>query len=210
LASPLPPITGPLVIDGTTEPGYAGAPLIAIVGAGPGNANPLVVGSDVTVKGVAIAGAALLSVSSPTMFAVESVPLTGIPASPVTYQIVVGAGEDLLATVEAAGARTSLLLLDAQGHIVTRSDGLSQAQPIDAIDTYVGPGTYSLQVQDAGGTGSFTLNVMVAPSNAPFEPLLVPSLDLGMVFGIAGQWRRHVPTRGQLRGRVGSTVDCNG
>ncbi len=32
LAAPLPPITGPLLIDGTSQPGYAGIPLIALLG----------------------------------------------------------------------------------------------------------------------------------------------------------------------------------
>jgi hypothetical protein len=169
--SPLPATTYPVLIDGTTQPGYAGAPLIAIVGQGTTDPDPLNVGPNLAVAGVALGGASFSSVSSSTMLAVESVPLTGIPARPVTYQVVVGIGEGLLATVEAAGARTSLLLLDAEGHIVMRSDGLSQAQPIDAIETYVGPGTYSLQVQEVGGTGSFTLNVMMAPSNAPYEPI---------------------------------------
>ncbi len=35
-ASPLPTITNPLVIDGTTQPGYAGTPLIAIAAREPG------------------------------------------------------------------------------------------------------------------------------------------------------------------------------
>ncbi len=40
-ASPLPAITNPVLIDGTTQPGYAGAPLIAIVGQGTGDAEPV-------------------------------------------------------------------------------------------------------------------------------------------------------------------------
>ena len=63
-ASPLPVITNPVVIDGTTQPGYAGAPLIAIVGQRTEDAFPLTVGSDVAVKGLAIGGSSFSSVSS--------------------------------------------------------------------------------------------------------------------------------------------------
>ena len=45
-----------MLIDGTSQPGYAGTPLIAIVGQGTGDADPLTIGSDVTVRGLAIDG----------------------------------------------------------------------------------------------------------------------------------------------------------
>ena len=38
LMSPLPPITAPLTIDGTTQPGYSNTPLIELDGAGAGGA----------------------------------------------------------------------------------------------------------------------------------------------------------------------------
>src|SRR5262249_44327619 len=34
LASPLPPIVNPVLIDGTTQPGYAGSPLVELAGGG--------------------------------------------------------------------------------------------------------------------------------------------------------------------------------
>ena len=142
-ASPLPAITNPVVIDGTTQPGYAGVPLIAIVSQGTGDADPLTVGSDVTVKGLAIGGSSFSSVSSSTMFTIESVPLPQAPGGTVTYQIVVAAGEDLVATAQAVGATTSLSLLDAQGHVVMQSDGLSAADP-DRRDRHLHRGRYVL------------------------------------------------------------------
>lgn len=39
--SALPPITDPVVIDGTTQPGYAGAPIVGLVGTGASTANGL-------------------------------------------------------------------------------------------------------------------------------------------------------------------------
>ncbi len=182
-ASPLPAITNPVVIDGTTQPGYAGAPLIAIISQGTGDADPLTVGSDVTVKGLAIGGASFSSVNSSSMLTVESVPLSQTQGGIVTYQIVVTAGEDLVATAQAVGTTTSLSLLDAQGHIVVQSDGLSAAEPIDAIDTYIEPGTYSLQVHGINGNGSFTLTAEMMPSSAPFQPIPVGSTPVAIVAG---------------------------
>ncbi len=170
-ASPLPAITSPVVIDGTTQPGYAGAPLIAIVGQGTADADPLTVGADVTVKGLTVGGFSFPSVGSSTMFTIESVPLPQAPGGTVTYQFTVAAGEDFVATAQAVGATASLLLVDAQGHIIMQSDGLSAAEPTDVIDTYIGPGTYSLQVRDDGGNGSFALTTMMTASSAPIQPI---------------------------------------
>src|SRR6185503_13088420 len=41
--SALPAITDEILIDGTTQPGYAGEPLVALVGTSAGSANGLVV-----------------------------------------------------------------------------------------------------------------------------------------------------------------------
>jgi Ca2+-binding RTX toxin-like protein len=56
--SPLPAITAPVTIDGTTQPGYSGAPLIELDGAGAGTGtNALTItGNDITVKGLIISG----------------------------------------------------------------------------------------------------------------------------------------------------------
>ncbi len=173
--TPLPPITTSVLIDGTTQPGYAGVPLIAVTGQGTGDAVPLTVNADVTVKGLSIAGAGFSSVSSSAMLAIESVPLPEAQGGIVTYQIVVAAGGNLVATAQGVGATTSLSLLDGQGHVVVQSDGLSMAEPVDAIDSYVAPGTYSLQVQGKSGNGSFTLTTMLTPAAAPFQPIPLES-----------------------------------
>ncbi len=181
--SPLPAITNPLDIDGTTQPGYAGTPLIAIIGQGAGDTDPLTGDADVTVKGLAIDGYSFSRGSSSSMFTIELVPLPQAPGGTVMYQIAVSAGEALLATAQASGATTSLSLVDAQGHIVMQSDGLSTADPIEAIDTYIASGTYSLQVRGGGGGGDFTLTAMVSPASAPFQPISVGLNPVAMVAG---------------------------
>ncbi len=182
--SSLPAITNPLVIDGTTQPGYAGVPLIAIIGTRTGGAGLLNVGADVTVKGLSIGGTGFTSVASSTLFTLASVPLPRAPGGTVTYQIVMGAGADLVATAQGVGASTSLLLLDAQGQIVVQSDGLSAAQPIDVIDTYIGPGTYSLEVRDSSGGGSsFTLTTTLTPASPSLDQIPVGSQLSAIVAG---------------------------
>jgi titin len=54
-ASPLPAITNAVVIDGTTQPGFAGTPLIELDGASAGNSDGLVLSAgNSTVRGLAI------------------------------------------------------------------------------------------------------------------------------------------------------------
>ena len=58
LLSPLPAITAPLTIDGTTEPGYSNTPLIELdgAGAGTGATGLTLAGNGITVKGLIIGG----------------------------------------------------------------------------------------------------------------------------------------------------------
>ena len=146
--------------------------LIAIAGQGAGEADPLTVGSMSRVKGVAIGGSGFASVNATTRLAVESVPISSGQGGTVNYQIVVDAGEDLVATAQAVGTTASLTLLDALGRTVVQSDGLS-AVPIDAIDIDIAPGTYWLQVRDDGGAGTFTLTAMMTPSATAFQAVPV-------------------------------------
>lgn len=59
LSSPLPPIDVPVEIDGTTQPGYAGTPLIEIDGSGltgPGNDGLVATAGSSTIRGLALVG----------------------------------------------------------------------------------------------------------------------------------------------------------
>ena len=58
ILSALPAITAPVTIDGTTQPGYSGTPLIELDGAGAGtDPNGLTIaGDDITVKGLIVSG----------------------------------------------------------------------------------------------------------------------------------------------------------
>jgi parallel beta-helix repeat protein len=67
-SSPLPAVTGPLTIDGTSQPGFAGTPLVTLDGSGAGNGHGLVLGADgCGVWGLAVthfAGCGVLALSS--------------------------------------------------------------------------------------------------------------------------------------------------
>ena len=171
VASPLPAITNPVIIDGETEPGYAGAPLVAIAGPAADETASFAVSSDATVEGVALGGASFSAAASATMLTIESAPLSEGQNPVVTYQITVATGENMVATAQAGTGTTALSLLDAQGRLVVQSNGLSTTEPMDAIDTYIGPGTYSLQVHDLDGAGNFALTVLMTPSAAPLQPV---------------------------------------
>jgi uncharacterized repeat protein (TIGR01451 family) len=59
LTSPLPELTNPVMIDGTTEPGYDGAPLVQLDGSGlsgTGNSGLILSGGGSTIQGLAIVG----------------------------------------------------------------------------------------------------------------------------------------------------------
>ena len=183
-ASTLPAISNPVVIDGTSQPGYAGTPLIAVVGVESEGADPLAIGSDVTIRGLSIQGVSSPNGTSSTTLTLDSIPL---PTSDVmSYQLDVSEGEDLVVTVQAMGTTASLALLDAEGQVVVRSDGESAALPVAAVDTYVSAGAYALQVQGGGGGGTFTLMVTLTPSTPPLQPIPVGDEPVAMVEGDFG------------------------
>ena len=147
------------------------------------------------------------------------------PGGTVTYQIVVAAGEDLVATAQAEGATTSLSLLDAQGQVLVQSDGLSAAEP-DRRDRYLhrGPARTRSRSTSTGGDGTFTLDdhadasrraVSADPGRTESAAAIVAGdfngdgrtrpgrrqLRRQHGVGAAGQRRRHVPAPGHLRGR---------
>jgi hypothetical protein len=142
-SNPLPPITNSVRIDGTTQPGFVGSPLIALTGSSPGNSSPLVVsGGTLTMRGLAV-----------DRVAIEAT-----------------AVELLIAVVQAQGLPRRLSLLDAQGQVLDVSDGLSPTVPDDVIDRHLSAGTYFLKVQSTGSGGDYALTTTLAPASPPFQP----------------------------------------
>jgi len=144
--TPLPPITADALIDGTTQPGFAGAPLIAVSGGSAGGPAALTIAaSAVTVRGLAI-----------NQFAFDAT-----------------TDEVLVAQVHPQGLTTQLSLLDSQGQILVQSDGLSPSDPDDLIARQIASASYFLKVESTGGAGTYTLTTTVGPTTYPFFPLAV-------------------------------------
>jgi hypothetical protein len=149
--SPLPAITNPVLIDGTSQPRFAGMPLIDLSGQSLARSNPLMIASDVIVRGLAIDGFALRPGRLSDALTVQSVPLPGNGSGNGntidSYRLETATGQQLEALVHAEGATTRLLLLDARGQVLMQSDGQSLADGDNTIKLYVPAGTYSLEVQ---------------------------------------------------------------
>jgi FG-GAP-like repeat len=144
--TPLPPITASVLIDGTTQPGFAGTPLVALGGQSPGSAGQLAVSSgNVTVRGLALGG------------------------------VTIDASEDerLIAVVTAPGGTSRLSLLDQRGNVLVQNEGVSFANPDHVIDEDLTAGDYSLAVDSNGGQGSSAWTIMLTPATAPFLPIPV-------------------------------------
>src|SRR5262249_35120241 len=117
--TPLPPITTPVIIDGTTQPGFAGTPLVALPSQPPGSPEPLVISaSDVTIRGVSTHGVTIEATSD----------------------------QVLIADVHPQGATAQLTLLDPHGQMLVRSDGLSGVDPDAVIQEAIAAGDYALKL----------------------------------------------------------------
>jgi hypothetical protein len=147
--TPLPAISVSMLIDGTSQPGFAGTPLIALGGQSPGSPGPLAISSgDVTIRGLAVDRVAI----DPT------------------------AGERLIAVVADQGGTSPLSLLDAQGHVLVENGGASSDNPDDVIDEHLAAGDYSLALDSTVGPGAPTWTTMLMPSSAPFQEIPVAAL----------------------------------
>jgi FG-GAP-like repeat len=154
--TPLPAIAASALIDGTTQPGFAGTPLIAVDAApGGGPAALTIAGAGVTVAGLAVDQFAFVT----------------------TTNLV------LVAQVHPQALTTQLSLLDSQGHVLVQSDGLSPSDPDDLAAEQLGSGSYFLKVASTGGAGSYTLTTTVAPTTAAFQP---PAVGQGPDAIVAG------------------------
>src|SRR5262249_15129902 len=107
----------------------------------------------------------------------------GSPGAIDVYRIDTTTEARLVAQVHAAGSVTRLLLKDAQGNLLVQSDGQSATNPDDLIDLSVPPGAVSLEVQNIGGAGPYTLLTTLTPVTIPFQPIPVTSQPSSVVTG---------------------------
>jgi hypothetical protein len=186
LASPLPPLTTSALIDGTTQPGYTGTPLIAIVAPSSGPADALTIaGTDLTLRGVSIGVFGLGLGTPPDSLTIPSIPVRPGPGGQVdTYKIDTTADGLLRALVHTRGPTTRLLLLDSEGRILVQSDGLSPVNPDDVIDEHLAAGMYLLEVESGGAAGDYGLTVTLTPAIPPFQPVTLNGVSGGVPIAV--------------------------
>ena len=170
-SSPLPTISNAVLIDGWSQPGFAGAPLIALESQSAGSTDSLLsAGANLTVRGLSINRLA-----------------GGIIDS---YRIDTTTGERLVAQVHAEHTTTGLLILDADGNLLTQSDGQSGSSGDDLIDLFVPAGSVFLEVLSLGGAGSYTLTTTLTIASNPLQPIPLVSTAQAIVAGdFAGDGR---------------------
>jgi hypothetical protein len=178
--SPLPSITNPVLIDGTSQPGYAGTPLIAIDASSSGMADGLsITGCALTVRGLTNGGFALGAENLPDELTLQSGPLQANDGSIAgrvdTYRIDTTSDGRLVAQFDPLGITARLALLDVQGQVLVESDGVSPANPAGQIDEHLAAGTYFLEVVTTGSTGELGLSAAFTSASAPFQAVPVRS-----------------------------------
>ncbi len=211
LQSPLPAATTSVLVDATTQPGYAGTPLIAIDLSATGSRDGLTIsGSDVTVQGLATSRFGLGSAGRPSSVSVESGLLEPGPSGQViAYQIDTTTPGSFLALLDTQALTASLVLLDSQGNPLVRSDGASPGDGELQIDEDLQPGTYTLNVEFGSGAGVYALTATLSQASTPFQLLPAganPSAIVTGDFNGDGRTDFAVADRGNLFDRVAGTI----
>jgi titin len=174
--SPLPFVTDPVILDGTTQPGYAGAPLIQLSGGSAGaGANGLVVTAGGTlVRGLAVGGFSgigiLLATNGGDVVAANYVGTnpTGTAAAPNAFGVAVaGGGADQVGgNVLSGNTFYGLTLNGTSGDVV--AGNLVGVNAADSVPVANGAAGVTL---DGAATGN-VLNGNVIGGNAVFGVLL--------------------------------------
>ncbi|MBI3412125.1 MAG: hypothetical protein HY040_27655 [Planctomycetes bacterium] len=145
-SSALPTITDPVTIDGTTQPGFAGSPIIELNGAGAGSASGLVITTgNSTVRGLVINRFQFVSSNFFDMTG------DGIVLSTNGGNVIVGnyIGTDVSGTAGLGNCRAGVLILpgSSANRVGTNGDGINDAAERNIIS---GNGTIGNSTSGAG------------------------------------------------------------
>jgi len=89
----------------------------------------------------------------------------------VFFQISPTTDGRLIAQLHAPGGTTRLTLMDSQVQVLLTSDGQSPTNQDDQLELYVSAGTDFLEVQNLGGSGTYSLTTSLRPSAPPLQPI---------------------------------------
>ena len=153
-------------------------------------------------------------------------PITGsasgliAPGESDFFRLDASTDELLIAQAHAEGAQTRLSLLDAQGDLLTQSDGLSTADSDDLIAQHVGQGTYYLELTGTGGIGPFSMTTQEPASSVPGSTINLGNTSISQVVtgdfngdgraDIAVGYETEDPTTGDVTGGGVSVLPGDG
>ena len=185
LQSPLPTITESVRIDGTLQPGYAGAPLVVLdTSAIPGPDALSITGARATLAGVVAPGVTFGSDLHAQTLVIQSGPIRAVADEEIARYRIDATGEGVLdVQLDSLGLMTRLSLLDARGNVIVSSDGGTNGETDPHIDEHVAPGGYFLELEGDRGVGSYVLTASLTPSTAPYAAIYVSQFPLSIAEG---------------------------
>jgi hypothetical protein len=157
----------------------------------------------------------LLSAPVADVLAGIAIPITlGTPATgtlaagdTIFYRVNPDSEGLLMAQVHAQGGTTRLTLLNGQDQVLVQSDGQSSSNRDDLITVDVPPGAEYLEVENRGGSTTYTLSTSLSPSTTPFQPVAVGGAPKALVaadFNGDGRTDLAVANLGSFFGLPGS------
>jgi CSLREA domain-containing protein len=199
LTSPLPTITDPVTIDGTTQPGYAGTPIIVLNGSGAGVG---VDGLDITAGSSTITGLVINGF------------IPGFPAAGGNGIALVSGGGNVVRGcyigVNAAGTAAvpnggdGILISNSANNVIGRTD---VSQPINVIS---GNDQYGVEVAVAGADGNTIAGNRVGTNAAGTAAIANGSVGIRISAGAGNVVGSDLPGDTLVSGNVGDGIAITG
>jgi parallel beta-helix repeat protein len=179
LDSPLPRAMTPTLIDGATQPGFSGTPLVGLADASGGLGGVSALGSLLCgVRGLAVDGYVFGSDGVPESLTFEYAAMPGGNSGHASsYPINLVSDGHFVVSVVGQGLALRLTLRDSQNHVLVESDGPEPAGLGGLIDQNLPAGSYDLYVEIISGAGDYQLKAAFAPTASKYEGQTVASGD---------------------------------